>query len=415
MASSSSIFVREMFAEFYRDTSFTILSQSSVEKREFGFALFDGRMLRHKSFGDDAELRAFLRSCVPSDAYFSCAYYDDPEAEMDKKGWQGADLVFDIDADHIPTSCSKIHDEWTCSDCGFTGKGLTPEGCPACSGQRFEVKTWPCEECLSSAKAESVKLLDMLTRDFGFSDKDIHVFFSGHRGYHVHVESQTARSLDASARKEIVDYVCGFGLDVSSNRLGKRNAHNIGLPVSPRLDDSGWRGRIAKSMYDFVLGAKEEDYKSFGLNKKIADSIMQNRDSILRGWNSVGPYHSVKGVGLETWRRIVKFCIESLSAKVDTVVTTDIHRLIRLTGSLHGKTGLRKVEFPVSNIEVFDPFISGVALKRGAATVLISDAPEFRLGDSTFGPYKNQRIELPTAAAILLICRGRAEVAECNV
>jgi hypothetical protein len=79
---------------------------------------------------------------------------------------------------------------------------------------------------------------------------------------------------------------------------------------------------------------------------------------------------------------------------------------------LHGKTGLKKTGFPVTAIKDFDPFKSAIAFRKGTATVLVSDAPRFRLGDQTFGPYKNQKIELPTAAAILLVCRKRAEVME---
>ncbi len=54
----------------------------------------------------------------------------------------------------------------------------------------------------------------MLENDFGFSSDELHVFFSGHRGYHVHVEDEAVRSLDAMARKEIVDYVMGLGLAI---------------------------------------------------------------------------------------------------------------------------------------------------------------------------------------------------------
>ncbi len=133
---------------------------------------------------------------------------------MDKKGWLGADLVFDIDADHIPSACNKIHDEFICAKCGFSGRGITPEVCPACEGTKFATKTWPCELCIQSAREEAAKLIDMLSNDFGFSLDELHVFFSGHRGYHVHVEDEAVRSLDAMARKEIVDYVMGLGLAV---------------------------------------------------------------------------------------------------------------------------------------------------------------------------------------------------------
>ena len=66
----------------------------------------------------------------------------------------------------------------------------------------------------------------------------------------------------------------------------------------------------------------------------------------------------------------------------------------------------------MSTIDVFDPFKSAVAFKISTVSVFVSDAPEFRLDDETFGPYKNQKVELPTAAAVLLICKGRAEVVE---
>jgi DNA primase small subunit len=83
-----------------------------------------------------------------------------------------------------------------------------------------------------------------------------------------------------------------------------------------------------------------------------------------------------------------------------------------LAHTLHGKTGFKKVEFSASVIEDFDPFKSAVAFKKDLVTVFVSDAPQFRLGEETFGPYKKQRVELPTAAAVLLICKGRAEVLE---
>lgn len=412
MIPSSLAFIRKKFADYYRDASFAILPPSLIKRREFGFALFEGQMARHKCFGSEEELRMFLRVNVPSDVYFSCAYYENPEVVMEKKGWLGADLVFDIDADHIVSSCGKVHDTWICGRCGFDGRGVVPGECPVCSGEKFVVKTWPCEECLESAKREAVKLLDMLREDFGFSEKDMHAFFSGHRGYHVHVEDEAIRELDVAARKEIVDYVCGLGLDMGFNSMNRRNLSKSSFPIAPHMDDPGWRGRVATCMHDFIQKAERNAYAELGLKKNPVDAMIQSKEAIVKGWNDVGPYRAVKGVGFETWKRIVDYCADSLSARVDTVVTTDIHRLIRLSGALHGKTGLRKVEVPTSNIDTFDPFTSALAFKKGTTCVFVSDAPEFRLGDEAFGPYKNQRVELSTAAAVLLVCRNRAEVTE---
>ena len=104
--------------------------------------------------------------------------------------------------------------------------------------------------------------------------------------------------------------------------------------------------------------------------------------------------------------------MEKQSAKIDTVVTTDIHRLIRLTNTLHGKTGLKKIEVPITGIEHFDPLKSAVTFKVGTVTVLVSEAPQFRLGNELYGPYEGQKIELPTAAALMLLCKGAAKVVE---
>ncbi|MCK4434997.1 hypothetical protein KAU92_05850 [Candidatus Bathyarchaeota archaeon] len=240
----------------------------------------------------------------------------------------------------------------------------------------------------------------------------MYTFFSGHRGYHVHVESKAVRTLDAVARKEIVDYVSGLGFDAVFHGLGERGWRTAHVLRGPNLNDSGWRGRVAKGVYDFILYAKEEDFKRVGLKKNVTGALLRSKDVILKSWEDAGPWSAVKGVGFETWKKIAGLCAKSQSAKVDTVVTTDIHRLIRLDGTLHGKTGLKKVEFSLSVIEDFDPFKSAVAFRKGTATVLVSDAPEFRLGDEVFGPYREQRVTLPTAAALLLICKGRAKVVE---
>jgi DNA primase small subunit len=397
-------FVQQTFQEYYAEDFCLDANLQNIEKREFGFALFEGWMLRHKSFNSRDELTRFLSDSVPRDAYFSCAFYEEPESEMEKKGWTGADLIFDIDADHIPTPCDKTHDEWTCGKCGFAGRGVVPDSCPVCGSEKLDDNTWPCEVCLTSAKAETIKLLDVLMKDFGFSQKEARVFFSGHRGYHVHVEAEAVRSLDSTARKEIVDYVGGLGFDPTSHRLDEKDLRSLSLK------DPGWRGRIARAIHQFLLNAKQEDYRNIGLNRSQADALIRSKEAILRNWDESKPWNAVRGVGSETWKKIIEHSANSQFANVDTVVTTDTHRLIRMGGTLHGKTGLKKVEFPISRILDFDPFRSAVAFTGGAVSVFVSNAPEFRIGDQTFGPYRGRKVELPTAAAMLLICKKRAEV-----
>ena len=90
---------------------------------------------------------------------------------MPRKEWLGSELGFDIDANDVPTECKLIH-----------GSG------------------WLCDECLGAVKAETVKLAeDFLMGDFGFSEKEVEINFSGNRGYHVHVRRKGIMQLDAAA------------------------------------------------------------------------------------------------------------------------------------------------------------------------------------------------------------------------
>jgi DNA primase small subunit len=407
---SSRDFVYEKFADFYSTPSTVIPSPSLLGQRELAFLLFKERiMLRHKGFANINALKLFLGEAVPSDVYHSCAYYESPEAEMDKKGWLGADLVFDIDADHIPTSCNKIHDEWTCKSCGLTGNGAAPEKCSKCRGERFDTKTWSCEQCLSSAKDETAKLIDMLESDFGFSDKEVRVFFSGHRGYHVHVENEAVKTLDAMGRKEIVDYVSGLGL-TTLNREPEKGPKGKQASKNFFLSDFSWNKRIKHGMRKFISIATLDDLQNIGLSSVISTVIFTKKELVLNQCIGKGLWDSVPGVSVGTWRKLAEHVKDVESAKIDTVVTTDTHRLIRMNGTLHGKTGLKKVEFPAKSLDAFDPFREAVAFKEGEVKVFVSDAPEFKLGGNVFGPYRGQTVEVSTAAAVLLICKGRAEV-----
>ncbi|MDH5782339.1 MAG: DNA primase small subunit PriS [Candidatus Bathyarchaeota archaeon] len=398
-------FIQAKFGEYYEKNAISIQPPSSMEKREFGFLLLKERiMLRHKSFKTTEELRDSLKRLVPSNVYYSSAYYERPEEKMEEKGWLGADLTFDIDADHIPTPCAKTHDTWTCTSCKTTGDGTPPEKCPTCNEQKFEKKAWTCEVCLESAKEETMKLIDILTKDFGLSTKEMSLGFSGHRGYHLHVESKEIATLDSISRKEIVDYIVGIGLEPK--------LHGLRSMSGPNLDDFGWKGRIARGTYKYLLNASPEQLEKIGLPKGAIQSLSEHKERILESWKIKGPWAMVKGVSIESWDKIVEQAVEKQAAKIDTVVTTDIHRLIRLTNTLHGKTGLKKTKTPIATIEEFDPLKSAVAFPHGTATILVSEAPKFRVGNDFHGPYRNEKVELPMAAALFLLCKGAAKIME---
>jgi DNA primase small subunit len=252
----------------------------------------------------------------------------------------------------------------------------------------------------------------MLENDFGFAENEIHTFFSGHRGYHIHVENEAARSLDAMARKEIVDYVSGIGLSMFDKVRKKPSSGKAQKPAITifKLNNYSWKGHLKRGIRKFIMNANREDLINIGLIKKSADIMFNKKEDILKRCVDESHWDGFNGITIDAWIKIAEHVKTLQAAQIDTVVTSDIHRLIRAERTLHGKTGLLKVEFPVKDLDDFDPFKGAVAFKEGSVKVLVSSAPEFRMGEQTFGPYKNQQVELPTAAAVLLILKGRAEV-----
>ncbi|MEM2901532.1 MAG: DNA primase small subunit PriS [Candidatus Bathyarchaeia archaeon] len=386
-------YVKGKFREYYLKNPGSVRPPSEMEKREYGFLLFvEKQMVRHKGFKSGGDLRSFIEAIVPSDVYYSSAYYMNPEESMDRKGWLGADLVFDIDADHLNTPCKLIHDRWTCGNCGTTGAGAPPERCLRCGATNLREETWICELCLNQAKEETEKLLEMLTDDLGFSGRDIHVYFTGHRGYHVHVRNERVRTLRGEERKEIVDYVVGLGLNPTL--LFSES------PVS--YEHWGWRRRLERELLRLLFYAEEEELNRRGLSERKLRELLDFRRKIKE--ESVKP--STIRLVESRFKSILEAAVAGCSAHIDTVVTTDVHRLVRLPGTLNGKTGLRVVE--VEEIDKFDPLREGLSLRGGEETVYIADSPKFRVGDMEYGPYKGEVKTLPVEAALLLICKGKA-------
>lgn len=404
-------FIRRKFAEYYSKNSNLIQPPTAIKEREYGFLLFEERMMiRHKGFKDASELRHFINVIIPSHIYYSAAYYERPEDPMDSKGWLGADLIFDIDADHIPTRCKTEHDVWRCQNCKTVERGEIPEACPRCGGVKIEGETWLCDTCLEAAKAETLKLIDFLTDDFGFSKDEIDVCFSGHRGFHVHVESDSVKTLDQMARKEIVDYISGTGLKAKFHGLREKREKNTREVIGPDLYDPGWRGRLARGVYDFLIQITPEQLERIeGLKKNTINTIMQKREVFLEAWRKKTPWEAVKGVGIRTWNKITQYAIKKQAAIIDTVVSTDVHRLIRMPTTLHGKTGLKAIKIPIDYLESFDPLRDSIAFKDSTITVYVNEAHQFRLGEQIYGPYEAQIVDLPEAAAIYLICKGVAK------
>lgn len=407
-------FLKQKFQEYYKSARSSLIPPPAMTEREFGFLLFPAKiMIRHKAFHDFSVFTDSLISLAPSDVYYSTAYYDHPELDMDQKGWKGSDVVFDVDADHIDTPCKETHDMWVCTSCKETRRGKKPIKCPKCGAQKIDEKPWLCIRCLIAAKEEVLKLIEFLSQDFGIKSNQMHLFFSGHRGYHLHIISEGLKALDDMQRKEIVDYVLALGLDPAEQGLYQdlvENRHPI--VVGPDLTDPGWRGRLARGVYQILTEWNQQRLIELGFTRGAANQILRDRDAIKKEWSKKMLWSSFQDkwrINEIVWRNILEkaMSLVALPAQIDTVVTTDIHRLIRMPETLNGKTGFKAAQVEIERLEEFDPFYEPVVFE-GNQKVQVTEAPELRLRDQSYGPFLDEKVELPLAAAILLIAKGAA-------
>lgn len=97
-------------------------------------------------------------------------------------------------------------------------------------------------------------------------------------------------------------------------------------------------------------------------------------------------------------------------ACADEPVTTDIKRLIRAPGSLHGGSGMRVVPLDMRDLVDFDPLVDAVVFgERKVRVDLKMDYSTSLLG-STY-TLKAGPVDVPEALAIFLCCRNLAEIA----
>jgi DNA primase small subunit len=397
----SPAFVAEKFREWYNQMYEKVEAPTNFRSREFAFLRFDNRtMFRHMGFTDIDDLRRYLRDNTPAHVYYSSAYYEKPQASMDKKGWLGADLVFDIDADHLDLKCQIDHDRWRCRECGREGRGKPPELCE-CGKATFITDTWLCEDCLQTTKYEAQKLLDILIEDLNFDpNTEVLCNFSGNRGYHVHVLSEKIRTLGQNERRELVDYILGIGL--IPEYLGFSERMRGG---DSNLTEQGWRGRSVRALYEFLLQLNQENIPNLKLRREEWDRILEEKETILDILLNKHPSNVTQIIKLSTLNRVMEEAVKLQAAQIDTVVTTDVHRLIRLPRTLHGKTGWQVQPIPLNRLPDYDPLKSAITLKGDELELYIKWAPRFRIGTHYYGPYEEEKVNLPLEAAIFVLCK----------
>ena len=364
-------FLRREFHRYY-DTTKPILPDR-FGRREFGFMFWTpGIVQRHLGFSKEEDLRSFLLDRVPAHAYYSSAYYEKPDAPtMEEKGWLGADLIFDLDADHLPGA-----------------------------------KAMSYPEMLEAVREGIIRLWDrFLATKFGIPETKMRLVFSGGRGYHIHVFDEKILPLGSHERREIVDFISAKGLDSTwifkSSAFDKKEFQGRvrvkTRVVGPPTTAPGWAGILASGLIDLTRRLEEigrdasiEFLASLpGIEKEAAlslyDSLFAPRATsprLIRAVDRVreGQIEALADRDRDALIRVV-VALEQIPlspdedaplaeirekvamrqrGETDEPVTSDIKRLIRMPSSLHGKTGLQVVPLSRDAIDDFRPLRDAV-------------------------------------------------------
>jgi DNA primase small subunit len=380
-------FVQRKFKEYYSRARIKI--PTDLRMREWGFVLFDQYfpdkllMRRHKSFTVGKELVDYLKENTPAHAYFSSALYNFPGADMPNKGWIGSDLIFDLDADHIISES--------------------------------EVQKYSYEDLLGIVKEETLKLVDFLINDFGFSEEAIELAFSGSRGYHIHIETEDVRSLGSRERREIVDYVMATGLDMN-NFLASDSKDVEDLELIP----DGWGKRLLNGLIEFLHEIAEmEEEEAIGMVKKIGEMEKKKAKEIIRIAKDQTVMKRIergqiprfaKSIRKEITTTVTKAVSVKSADRVDEPVTADIKRLIRLPTSLHGKSSLEVKPLRIETFEDFNPLEDAVVFDDAPVEIHVDKSTSIKLKGESYIMEAGEVTSVPEHVALYCMCRGVAEL-----
>lgn len=391
--------VAHRFSQYYRTSA--LWSPPRIRTREWMFIPFGGAPpLRHKSFSDVGQVQQFLSQRAMHSCFYSTAYWRRPhELKMADKLWQGADLIFDLDGDHLP--------------------GITDKDFPAMLAV-IQEQAWSLWN-------------DFLEPEFGFDENYLQVTFSGHRGFHLHYRDPKFFHLDSEARRELVSHIRGEGVDVQGG-LARYHDH----------DARGWTRRIRNGMDSMIDTLRSIHRGDEGSNKELRRleaelQALQDREGNtsqrsstaikrlaelmdhdarierLRGgrFDILGNY---QGLFLNLLKADASVVLGN-AGETDEVVTIDVRRQIRWPTSLHGKSGMRVSEFPLARL---DPDTSNAYNPLHEAFVLgMQDSHELewtvddavaQFGDLRLEGERGKRFHLHEAGATFLVLKGWASL-----
>lgn len=370
-----------LFRSYYKRRPLRL--PSDYARREFALQPWGlSTYIRHIEVLRVDELYRLIESKPPRHIYYSSARYESPGAkDMDSKGWVSSDLVFDIDADHLP-GCMDEAVRVTDKDAGVDTV-FTPD------------------KCIEEAGFEALKLYDILVYELGMDKQRISIEFSGHRGFHLTVylsdEDEWAR-MDQQARRELVNYIKAVDADLEAFEnpvieTGRKRTRRRRLaPLPPVASMPDIRGRVARIAARLAL-------LRYG-DKGCYEFFMRSPPT---------PIGRVRGC--TRLEELVEEAKTQIGVAIDEQVTVDTKRLIRIPYSLHGGTGLPVYPLTPDKLPDFKPgpWLSPFKDLDYMRVRAIVDTPVITVLGRSMRLRRGESYRLPAPHAVYLLCKGVVE------
>ena len=279
----------------------------NIHKREFAFdRIGKGPRDRYNHYKQLKYLEKTIKAKKPYAAYSSVALYDDPTK---RRGWEGAEMVFDVDAKDNPIR--------------------------TCQCKEGEI----CEKCLEQAKEITLMISDNI-KELGY--KDIHYVYSG-RGYHIRIQDSELLKLDSTQRTEIVNYCIGADMPQLDGGL-----QHFTIPFG--------YSKIYTKWFKYTTKHLEKTRRYSGLNRQLKNDII-NRQELL----NTGQWGLVRGqIKPERYDKLMGMMAGINRLLCDTKVSVDIKGILSLPSTLNYKVSMKCIA--ISNFEKFNPFNKSVPI-----------------------------------------------------
>jgi len=365
-----------------------------LPRRSVAFSTWD----RHNAYESIEALRKDLTESIPDSVFYSTARYLNPSANAGagkasetwkQKDRKSTDLTFDLDFDHV-----EGHNDMT------------------------------YVEQIDTIAKHTLRLINILEQQYGV--KEYQVTFSGRRGFHVRVTDEAYTLLTKSQRKQIMNDLLGERLEKKATLAAyETNSFKSDAAFKlkdPSLRDWGGKIRLACDYYmnnfDTFTQALLEKHWPKKLTPKELQNLMSrlSNPSFRQRLVRTGDLRAFLGEKLATKTRLenmysmlLSMAKEEYAVEIDTSVTAEVNKIIRMPGSINTKHGYECRVVEIDELMDMDYLFHNSAQTFGNKQVQVQiDKPMTVQGYRTFSLDKGIHT-LPMHEAVLALCQSERQ------